>query len=100
MAVANVDGVPEPPTTLVPKYVVPAITLLDPSEVKYTVPHTLVIKLFQSGSASLPVLDLLNCIFIRPPAPQKLVVAVALGNVIVSVNVIVQAVLVCPVCAV
>ena len=63
VAVANVDGVPEPPTTLVPKYVTLAITLLLASDVKYTVPHTVPINVFQSGSASLPVLDLLNCIF-------------------------------------
>ena len=91
---------PEPPTTLVPKYVTLAMTLLEASEVKYTVPHTVPIKLFQSGSASRPVLVLLNCIFMYPPPPQKLVAAVALANVTVSVNVIVQAMLEWPTCAV
>ena len=70
MLVAKVVGVPDPTTLLVPLYPTPAMVFSVLVPVNESVPQA-VAKPFQSGSMSVPVLVLLNCKRIIPPAPKK-----------------------------
>jgi len=94
VVVVNVFGVPVPPILVVPVYAVLAMVCVPNwlPMVMYRSPTNVVARSFHSASPGLPVELLLVSHLIRPPALKKYLAASALAQVMVCVNVIVQAV--------